>query len=81
MLAYLEISISDTFSWPLGRSYKLPSVLILSIPQFTCTYVHEHKNNHVQSNYAGILTNLCVDGVTNSLHVMEHLTLQLHLSL
>ena len=27
------------------------------------------------------LTNLCVDGVTSSLHIMEHLALQVHLSL
>ena len=26
-------------------------------------------------------TTLCVDGVTNSLHIMEHLALQVHLSL
>ena len=31
-------------------------------------HVHEHKHNHVHSNYAGTLTNLCVDGITNSLH-------------
>ena len=44
-------------------------------------HVHEYKHNYVHSNYAGTLTNLCVDGVTNSLHMMEHLAVQVHLSL
>ena len=76
MLAYLEIRISDTFGWLLGMLNHRSSVLI----KYSIMHLHACALARRHNYYSSTLTYLCVDGVTNSLHIMKHLALQVHLS-